>query len=346
MPVSSSVLHLGSSTCFVSFEDLPPVCLVAYWIPTGWKGDKCDLMPTLDTSKGSLCFNALTESSLGFTLFGLALNPKDLRPVSLEIWLATPLGIFQWVNTSQWFLMFLVIIFASARKTLRVIKLRSGSRVFILSMHSCHSWHVGFMSWQLRSSLAWKYIGIPWAQYGHPNVGASARSRTRWFHFHLTPNYRPRSLDAERSKFQRSSPLRLLSSRSSAWCAWAPWCSLSFARMIAWDRTQIEVTKSVLESRNAVEAEGEQETKQTNSHWKSAGKRSLHTNMALSMQMKFCWEVLTQRGIGANPTLWWKRWDSLNQWASSNDWSSEGDLLHPCIEVKKLGMKGNHQRLR
>lgn len=36
--------------------------------------------------------------------------------------------------------------------------------------------------------------------------------------------------------------------------------------MIAWDRTQIEVTKSVLESRNAVEAEGEQETKQTNSH--------------------------------------------------------------------------------
>lgn len=45
------------------------------------------------------------------------------------------------------------------------------------------------------------------AQYGHPNVGASARSRTRWFHFHVTPNYRPRSLDAERPKFQRSSPL-------------------------------------------------------------------------------------------------------------------------------------------
>ena len=116
-------------------------------------------MPTLDTSKGSLCFNALTESSLGFTLFGLASNPKDLRPVSLEIWLATPLGIFQRANASQWFLDVLVIIFASARKTLGVIKLRSGSRVFILSMHSCHSWHVGFMSWQLRSSLTcWIHV--------------------------------------------------------------------------------------------------------------------------------------------------------------------------------------------
>lgn len=70
-------------------------------------------------------------------------------------------------------------------------------------MHSCHSWHVGFMSWQLRSSLAWKSIGISWAQYGHPNVsGASSLSRTRWFHFHLTLNYRPRSLDAERPKLQ------------------------------------------------------------------------------------------------------------------------------------------------
>lgn len=245
------------------------------------------------------------------------------------------------------FLMFLVIIFASARKTLVVNKLRSGSRVFILSMHSCHSWHVGFMSWQLRSSLTcWIHVLPNMAiQMLVPQLGLGlGGSISTW----------PRTIDLaawmQRDPSSKDHPrcamLRLLSSRSSAWCAWAPWCSLSFARMIAWDRTQIEVTKSVLESRNAVEAEGEQETKQTNSHWKSADKRYLHTNMALSMQMKFCWEVLTQRGIGANPTLWWKRWDSLNQWASSNDWSSEGDLLPPCIEVKKLGMKGSHQRLR
>ena len=88
------------------------------------------------------------------------------------------------------------------------------------------------MSWQTK--IIFDMLDSCPAQYGHPNVGASARSRTRWFHFHVTPNYRPRSLDAERPKFPKIIPAApccaCYSSRSSAWCAWAPWCSLSFAR--------------------------------------------------------------------------------------------------------------------
>ncbi len=142
-------MHLGSSTCFVSFEDLPPVCLVMNPYGSLW-GEKRILTWCQLWTPAKGCFNALNLTdthitlSLRITLFGLALT-QESKKLEACLWLATPLGIF-------WF-----CDFSLTKET--------AWGIFIFSMHLCHSCHAGFTSLATKIIFGMKIqAGIPWAQ--------------------------------------------------------------------------------------------------------------------------------------------------------------------------------------